>query len=90
MNLQFAFDILSGEYQKRVKTVVDKRPDTCTTIESLDLLSLHSALESIASVIKPERAICTAEKILFAIADEKFSLANSAALKSYMVEEETV
>lgn len=40
--------------------------------------------------IKPERAICTAEKILFAIADEKFSLANSAALKSHMVEEETV
>lgn len=38
--------------------------------------------------IKPERVTCTANKILLAIAEEKFSLINSAALKSHMVEEQ--
>lgn len=37
--------------------------------------------------IKPERRLCTADKILFAIAGEKFSLANSQAIPTYMVEE---
>lgn len=37
--------------------------------------------------IKPERQLCTANKILFAIADEKFSVANSQAIQTHMVEE---
>jgi hypothetical protein len=37
--------------------------------------------------IKPEVCTCTAEKVLRAIANEKFSLANSHALKTTMIEE---
>lgn len=37
--------------------------------------------------IKPEVQTCTADKILFAIAGEKFSMANSSALQTEMVEE---
>lgn len=37
--------------------------------------------------IKPEIAVCNAEKVLRAIAGEKFSLVNSNALKTHMVEE---
>lgn len=37
--------------------------------------------------IKPEVCTCTAEKVLRAIAGEKFSLANSHALKTKMIEE---
>jgi len=51
-----------------------------------DIIAAFLKVNKDLTDIKPERVPCTADKILFAIAKEKFSAVNSESLKSHMVE----
>lgn len=51
-----------------------------------DIISAFMKVNSDFSEVKPEVCECTAEKVLHAIAGEKFSLPNSSALSSNLVE----
>lgn len=52
-----------------------------------DIISALLKVNKDLTEVKPEISECNAEKVLRAIAGEKFSLVNSQAMKSHMVEE---